>query len=77
MKLKDFLKLCPDLSFTIHRNGQIDGHYLEAGDIENELLDLSVVEVAASYVPDLTDLFIWVADPSELDTEENDVNPRF
>lgn len=77
MKLKDFLKLCPDLSFTIHRDGQLDGHYLEAGDIEKEMLDLYVIEIAASYVPDLTDLFVYVADASELDTEENDVNPSF
>lgn len=76
MRLREFIKLCPDLAITVHSNGRLDNHYLAASDIDTEWLDMSVVQVAPSYVPDLTDLFVWVEDPADL-MEYDDVNPSF
>ena len=75
MLLKDFIKLCPDVAITVHRNGRLDNHYLAASDIDSEFLSLSVVQVGTSYVPDLTDLYVWVEDPADLMEEDNDSLP--
>ena len=76
MRLRDVLKLCDGLAVTIHRNGELDHHYLEVSDVDEEFRDFSVIQIQQSYCPDLTDLFIWVEDPADL-MEDDDVNPAF